>query len=78
MDKSGQEFYQALRFLYSTPQGKLVFDELKETYVRTSCIGKSPELTYYLLSRKELILELFDLIESKEETLEELLTNEEE
>lgn len=60
-------FQDALKEVYSTQAGKLVLDELKAEWAIPTAMATSPEGTAFLLGRKELILELFELITSPSE-----------
>lgn len=61
------DFNQALKEVYSTQAGKLVLDELKAEWAIPTAMATTAEGTAFLLGRKELILELFDIITSVDE-----------
>lgn len=61
------DFAKAVKEIYGTPNGRGVLDSLKDSQCMSSALGKTPLHTGYLLGRKELILELFDIINTKDE-----------
>ncbi len=56
-------FREAVRRLYDTPDGKLVFNALKSSHVDPSCVDKDTHLTYYKLGKADLIKFLFESID---------------
>lgn len=59
---------KALREVYNSEAGKFIFDNLKANYVDPSAMGKSDSQTHYLLGMKELVQQLFLLMEIQEIT----------
>lgn len=60
----------AIKRLFSTPDGELVISDLKRIYVDGTSLGQTPELTYYRLGQKELIMDLISVIDSEEDNQE--------
>ncbi len=70
MNSNDIAFITALKDIYESPGGRLVFDELYEAHVVASSLDKkSSGQTHYDLGQKELILGLFTLIEMSNEEL---------
>ena len=69
MTEEDLEYISALKEIAESPAGKIVGKIWKNAYVRPSAIGVDPTATYYILSRKEFILELIDLINLEEEEM---------
>lgn len=55
-------FKQTAQDLFNTPNGITVLAYLNDSYVKSSALGESPELTYYKLGQKELIQSLIAVL----------------
>lgn len=57
------DFRKQLKSLFSSPEGIVVINFLRESYVEVPAVDKTPELTYYRLGQKELVQGLIKDIE---------------
>lgn len=61
---------QAVKRLFNTPDGELLRSYLKAIYVDGTSLGQTPELTYYRLGQKELVMDLLSVADSEEDNHE--------
>jgi hypothetical protein len=61
-----RDFTAVLKRIASGPDGKDFVDYITNTYIRTSSLGPSPDITNYNLGQKELIQSWLNYIEAPE------------
>jgi hypothetical protein len=62
-----KELRQLLHTIVNTESGKRLLAYLKDSYLLSSSVKSTVEETYYELGRKELIQELIQLLDIKED-----------
>lgn len=55
MEQEADKYRGALKAIYESKNGQIVFEFLKKGYVDAPALGQSPELTYYKLGQKEFV-----------------------
>jgi len=72
-----KEYRKALKEIYNSPQGKIIFDYLEKVYVEASCFDRDTNTLVYRLANKELIQHLiYEATTKFEDTKESNLENE--
>lgn len=66
-NRTFKEFLSLCKCLFNTDDGKRVLAYLKSSYVDSSAVGETPELTYYRLGQKELVQILIQNVNDERE-----------
>lgn len=64
-------YIASLRNLYKTADGKMVFNDLWARFAMDPLISNTAELTYYLIGKRDLIIELFKDLELNQPVTED-------
>jgi hypothetical protein len=66
LNRRESTFKKAAQRLFDSEDGLMVLAYLQDSYVKTTALADSPELTYYKLGQKELIQLLVSTIKDPE------------
>lgn len=74
-DEIMRDFQLALKRMLGTPDGEKVLDTLTTMYVDSSCLGDTPEMTYYRLGQKEFVQSLIKEVSRESDEIENFTAN---
>jgi hypothetical protein len=73
-DRERKQFLSDAKAVFSTEAGKRFLAHLKSTYIASSSLDNTPELTYYRLGQRELVQSFLNIINDPRE-IDELMSS---